>query len=51
MYIVFETDGVDNIEGHGLTFTLGRGNELGILISPTSNIVLASLLNKPQSFK
>ena len=51
VYIVFETDGVDNIEGHGLTFTLGRGNELGILISPTSNIVLASLLNKPQSFK
>lgn len=27
-YIVFETDRVDNIEGHGLTFTLGRGNEL-----------------------
>ena len=51
VYIVFETDGLDNIEGHGLTFTLGRGNELGILISPTSNIVLASLLNKPQSFK
>nr|XP_058964031.1 mitochondrial enolase superfamily member 1-like [Pocillopora verrucosa] len=28
VYIVFETDGLDNIEGHGLTFTLGRGNEL-----------------------
>lgn len=33
VYIVFETDGLDNIEGHGLTFTLGRGNELGMCIA------------------
>lgn len=33
VYIIFETDGLDNIEGHGLTFTLGRGNELGMCIA------------------
>ena len=29
VYIVFKTDGETGAEGHGLTFTLGRGNELG----------------------
>ena len=29
VYIVFKTDGETGVEGHGLTFTLGRGNELG----------------------
>ncbi|KAJ7387503.1 Mitochondrial enolase super member 1 [Desmophyllum pertusum] len=28
VYIVFKTDGETGVEGHGLTFTLGRGNEL-----------------------
>ena len=31
VYIVFKTDGETGVEGHGLTFTLGRGNELGVL--------------------
>ena len=32
VYIVFKTDRETGVEGHGLTFTLGRGNELGNLI-------------------
>lgn len=32
VYVVFKTDGETGVEGHGLTFTLGRGNELGNLI-------------------
>src|SRR6478735_1900637 len=27
-YVVLRTDAVDGLEGHGLTFTIGRGNEL-----------------------
>ena len=27
-YVVLQTDAPDGIEGHGLTFTIGRGNEL-----------------------
>ena len=27
-YVVLHTDAADGIEGHGLTFTIGRGNEL-----------------------
>jgi L-fuconate dehydratase len=27
-YVVLETDAADGLEGHGLTFTIGRGNEL-----------------------
>ena len=27
-YVILETDHPDSIEGHGLTFTIGRGNEL-----------------------
>src|SRR5512132_279431 len=27
-YVVLETDSTDGLEGHGLTFTIGRGNEL-----------------------
>jgi L-fuconate dehydratase len=27
-YVVLHTDALDGIEGHGLTFTIGRGNEL-----------------------
>src|SRR5438270_13491243 len=27
-YVVLHTDADDGIEGHGLTFTIGRGNEL-----------------------
>ncbi|WP_276166055.1 L-fuconate dehydratase [Zobellia alginiliquefaciens] len=27
-YVILKTDSVDGLEGHGLTFTIGRGNEL-----------------------
>src|SRR5881275_1379246 len=27
-YVILQTDRADGIEGHGLTFTIGRGNEL-----------------------
>src|SRR4029453_3801575 len=27
-YVVLQTDSADGVEGHGLTFTIGRGNEL-----------------------
>jgi L-fuconate dehydratase len=27
-YVILKTDHSDNLEGHGLTFTIGRGNEL-----------------------
>ena len=27
-YVILETDAADGIEGHGLTFTIGRGNEI-----------------------
>src|SRR6187397_1199506 len=27
-YVVLQTDADDGLEGHGLTFTIGRGNEL-----------------------
>src|SRR5262247_3886799 len=27
-YVVLRTDADDGVEGHGLTFTIGRGNEL-----------------------
>ena len=27
-YVILKTDHPDNLEGHGLTFTIGRGNEL-----------------------
>ena len=27
-YVVLETDRADGIEGHGMTFTIGRGNEI-----------------------
>ena len=27
-YVILKTNHPDNIEGHGLTFTIGRGNEL-----------------------
>ena len=27
-YVILKTDSVEKLEGHGLTFTIGRGNEL-----------------------
>ena len=27
-YVILHTDGIDGVQGHGLTFTVGRGNEL-----------------------
>src|SRR3712207_8861399 len=27
-YVILKTDSSDSLEGHGLTFTIGRGNEL-----------------------
>jgi L-fuconate dehydratase len=29
-YVVLETDSPEGLEGHGLTFTIGRGNELRV---------------------
>src|SRR5438874_5901528 len=27
-YVILQTDSTDGLEGHGLTFTIGRGNEV-----------------------
>ena len=27
-YVILHTDRADGLEGHGLTFTIGRGNEI-----------------------
>ena len=29
VYVIIKTSSSDNIDGHGLTFTLGRGNNIG----------------------
>ena len=29
VYIVIKTDAKESVVGHGLTFTLGRGNDIG----------------------
>ena len=47
-YVVFDTDGAPSLEGHGLTFTIGRGNELcvqaiEILAAPLVGLDLRSV--------
>lgn len=40
-YVILETDHPDGVEGHGLTFTIGRGNELCVqAIEALSYLVL-----------
>lgn len=40
-YVILKTDRGDNLEGHGLTFTIGRGNELCVsAIESLSHLVI-----------
>jgi len=34
-YVILRTDHDDGLEGHGLTFTIGRGNELCVAAATT----------------
>ena len=44
-YVVLHTDAADGIEGHGLTFTIGRGNELCVAaVRALSPLVLGKSL-------
>ena len=44
-YAVLETDSPENLEGHGLTFTIGRGNELcGAAIEALAPLVVGRTL-------
>ncbi len=44
-YVILKTDSVDNLEGHGLTFTIGRGNEICVLaIKSISKMLLGKSL-------
>ena len=44
-YVVLSTDHPDGLEGHGLTFTIGRGNELCVAaINALSPLVLGKTL-------
>src|SRR5215469_14739682 len=44
-YVVIKTDGGDGLEGHGHTFTIGRGNELCVAaIRSLSGLVLGRTL-------
>jgi L-fuconate dehydratase len=44
-YIILKTDHPDNIEGHGLTFTIGRGNELCVqAIKSLSYLIIGKTL-------
>ena len=42
-YVVLHTDAPDGLEGHGLTFTIGRGNELCVAAIDA----LAPLVRRP----
>ena len=44
-YVVLETDEPDGLEGHGLTFTIGRGNELCVAAIEA----LAPLVRRPDA--
>ena len=33
-YVILSTDHADGLEGHGLTFTIGRGNPLALIAGP-----------------
>ncbi|MGI9550523.1 MAG: fuconate dehydratase, partial [Aurantibacter sp.] len=44
-YVVLKTNDPNNIEGHGLTFTIGRGNELCVAaIKSLSHLILGKTL-------
>ncbi|WP_291870279.1 L-fuconate dehydratase [Maribacter sp.] len=45
-YVILETDHPDSIEGHGLTFTIGRGNELCVAaIQSLSYLIIGKTLD------
>lgn len=45
-YVILKTDHVDGLEGHGLTFTIGRGNELCVAaINSLSHLVIGKSLH------
>ncbi|MDU8886975.1 L-fuconate dehydratase [Yeosuana sp. MJ-SS3] len=45
-YVILKTNHPNNIEGHGLTFTIGRGNELCVAaIKSISHLILGKSLN------
>ena len=45
-YVILETDHPDGIEGHGLTFTIGRGNELCVAaINSLSHLIVGKSLD------
>ena len=44
-YVILKTNHPDNIEGHGLTFTIGRGNELCVqAIKSLSYLIIGKTL-------
>ncbi len=44
-YVILKTDRADHLEGHGLTFTIGRGNELCVAaIKSLSHLVIGKTL-------
>ncbi len=44
-YVILETDDVKGLEGHGLTFTIGRGNEICVsAIKSMSHLVIGKTL-------
>ena len=44
-YVILKTDDPDRIEGHGLTFTIGRGNELCVAaIQSLSHLIIGKSL-------
>jgi L-fuconate dehydratase len=44
-YVILKTNHQDNIEGHGLTFTIGRGNELCVAaIKSLSHLIIGKSL-------
>lgn len=48
-YVILKTDRKDGLEGHGLTFTIGRGNELCVAaIESLSHLIIGKTL---ESFK
>jgi L-fuconate dehydratase len=45
-YVILKTDHEEGIEGHGLTFTIGRGNELCVAaIKSLSHLIVGKTLN------
>lgn len=46
-YVILETSHPDGLEGHGLTFTIGRGNELCVAaINSLSHLIIGKELKK-----